>query len=186
MGKAGLMNQPAEDARTACEEALETVRVIGHVKWFDPAKGYGFIISESASDAAIDEDIMLHVSCLKQYGETLADENAKIVCDVIRRERGWQVAHIIEMDRPLAVVAHERGDPPAIERVVVKWFNRLRGYGFVNRIGDSEDIFVHATVLRPAGLEAVEPGAVLLATITQGGKGAHVGFVKAIDEDDDQ
>ena len=179
------MTQPANKPDSFDDSEPESVRVIGHVKWFDPAKGYGFVISQSASGVTIAEDIMMHVSCLKQYGEHLADENARIVCDVVRRDRGWQVVNIIEMDRPLAVLAQEQGDAPAMERVTVKWFNRQRGYGFVNRIGDKEDIFIHATVLRAAGMEAVEPGQTVNVSITRGSKGAHVAFISATGEDED-
>ena len=116
--------------------AEPVVRVIGHVKWFDSAKGYGFIVAESTSDASLTGDVMLHISCLRDYGETLADEGAKIVCDAVKRPRGWQTAHIIEMERPRAVVARERGDRPDYEEVTLKWFNRARGYGFVRRAAD--------------------------------------------------
>lgn len=175
------MTQPAEK-----NEAVEpeTVRVIGRVKWFDQAKGYGFVICESAVGGKVSQDVLLHVSCLKAYGEAFADEEARIVCDAVLRERGWQVVNIIEMDRPRASLARESGAPPEFEPVVVKWFNRTRGYGFVNRAGDSEDIFLHATVLRPAGIEEVEPGQQLLATIERGARGVHLGQVKLPPEEE--
>jgi len=174
------MTQPAKEEMGA---EPDSVRVIGRVKWFDQAKGYGFVISESAEGLTIAEDILLHVSCLKQYGETYADEQAKIVCDAVQRDRGWQVVHIIEMDKPRSAIARENGESPNLEPVIVKWFNRTRGYGFVNRAGQTEDIFIHATVLRPAGIEDVEPGQRLLAAIESGAKGAHISLVQVPFED---
>ena len=176
-----MMTQPAEE--NGAVDPMP-VRVIGRIKWFDQAKGYGFVVSESAEGVEIRNDILLHVSCLKTYGESHADEDARIVCDAVERERGWQVVHIIEMDRPRAEIARENGKPPALEPVIVKWFNRTRGYGFVNRAGGTEDIFIHATVLRPAGIEEVEPGQRLLAAIETGSKGAHISMVQLTDGDD--
>jgi len=154
--------------------AEPVVRVIGHVKWFDSAKGYGFIVAESTSDASLTGDVMLHISCLRDYGETFADEGAKIVCDAVQRPRGWQTAHIIEMERPRAAVARERGDRPDYEEVTLKWFNRARGYGFVRRAGEEIDIFVHAVALRKSGYEDVEPGTLIEVVIETGAKGDHV------------
>lgn len=157
----------------------KVVRLIGHVKWFDSAKGYGFIVAESTSDAALSGDVMLHISCLRDYGETFADEGAKIICDAVQRERGWQTAHIIEMERPRASVARERGESPDFETVTLKWFNRARGYGFVRRADSEEDIFVHAVALRKAGYDDIEPGASIEVVIEDGAKGAHVIAVRS-------
>ncbi len=160
-------------------EAEPVVRVIGRIKWFDSAKGYGFIVAESTSDASLTGDVMLHISCLRDYGETFADEGAKIVCDAARRERGWQTVHIIEMERPRAAVARERGEGPEYEEVTLKWFNRARGYGFVRRGEQEVDIFVHAVALRRAGYEDIEPGTVIEVVIETGAKGDHVLSVRA-------
>lgn len=155
-------------------EAEPVIRVIGHVKWFDSAKGYGFIVAESTSDASLTGDVMLHISCLRDYGETFADEGAKIVCDAVKRTRGWQTAHIIEMERPRASVARERGERPDYEEVTLKWFNRAKGYGFVRRATEEIDIFVHAVALRRAGYDDVEAGTLIEVVIETGAKGDHV------------
>ncbi|MEZ5945720.1 MAG: cold shock domain-containing protein [Hyphomonas sp.] len=162
------------------EPTPETVRVIGRVKWFDSAKGYGFIVAESTSDASLSGDVMLHITCLRTYGESYADEGARIVCDAMQGERGWQTANIIEMERPKAVIAKEQGVTPEYEPVMVKWFNNTRGYGFVQRDGDDADIFIHAVVMRKAGYEKLEPGMCLDAVIGMGSKGANVSALKPI------
>jgi len=170
-----LMNDPVLDEGAADQE--DPVRVIGHVKWFDMVKGFGFIIPESA-EVPIGEDVLLHISVLREYGEAAADEGARIVCGAIRRERGWQAVNIIEMDRPRQAVAKESGEAQVFEPVVVKWFNRAKGYGFVQRPGNLDDLFVHIVVLRQAGLEEVDTGEKLLACIETGTKGEHVTLIK--------
>lgn len=154
-----------------------SVRVIGAVKWFDTVKGYGFVIPDSVSSTELSGDIMIHISALRAYGETDADEGARIVCDAVEGERGWQVENIIEMDRPREVVAKEKGAAPEPEDVVVKWFSAERGFGFVNRRNDEADVFVHISVLRRSGLSGIEPGDALLATISNGARGEYVSAV---------
>ena len=81
----------SEAAKQVSEVSAESgVRLIGRVKWFDTVKGYGFVVPESVEGMILNQDVMMHVSCLRAYGENSADEGARIVCDVVQRERGWQ------------------------------------------------------------------------------------------------
>jgi CspA family cold shock protein len=79
----------------------ETVRISGRVKWFDPAKGYGFIVPDDPDQTDL-RDVLLHVTSLRQCGRETAIEGSTVVCDVVRRPKGWQVAGIVEYDESSA------------------------------------------------------------------------------------
>ncbi|MBO6688160.1 MAG: CspA family cold shock protein [Henriciella sp.] len=170
------MSETAEQVSKVSAES--GVRLIGRIKWFDTVKGYGFVVPESVEGMVLNQDVMMHVSCLRDYGENSADEGARIVCDIVERERGWQVLNIIEMDRPKTAVLRDRGEAMVFERAVVKWFNAAQGFGFVNRMGDPADIFIHISVMRKAGLDTLETGMELDIVTGSGQKGENVLFIK--------
>jgi CspA family cold shock protein len=79
----------------------EAVRISGRIKWFDTGKGYGFVIPDE-SQATGSQDVLLHMTSLRSAGRDSAAEGATIVCDVIRRSKGWQVSEIFEIDDSVA------------------------------------------------------------------------------------
>ena len=182
---AGPTHAPAETAEAPApphdEETL--LRLTGTVKWFDATRGFGFIVSDGAKG-----DILVHFSVLKEHDRRSLPEGALVECLVAEQERGLQARRVISIDLSKAVVPElgrnaaarsDRIDPAALldeagafEPVRVKWFNRLRGYGFLVREGDdSQDIFVHMETVRRGGLNDLIPEQPLRARIAVGRKG---------------
>jgi CspA family cold shock protein len=89
------------------EPDAECVRISGKVKWFDAGKGYGFIVPDDASRTGL-KDVLLHVTSLRSSGREGALEGAVIVCDVVKRPKGWQVTEIVDLDESVAVAREER------------------------------------------------------------------------------
>jgi CspA family cold shock protein len=157
------------------DSAVDVIEVAGSIKWFDVAKGYGFIVPDNEMP-----DILLHVTCLRRDGYQTAYEGARVIVEVLDRPRGLQALRILHMDETTAV--HPSQMPPSrthvqvvptsgIERVIVKWFNRVKGFGFVTRGEGTEDIFVHMETLRRYGLTELRPGQTVLVRFGDGPKG---------------
>src|SRR5215210_20286 len=157
------------------DQALELVQVSGRIKWFDVAKGFGFIVPDNGMP-----DVLLHVTCLRRDGFQTAHEGARIICEVQQRPRGLQAFRVLSVDESTAV--HPATMPPprthvsvtptsGLERAQVKWFNRLRGFGFLTRGEGTEDIFVHMETLRRYGLTELRPGQFVLVRYGPGAKG---------------
>lgn len=161
---------------TAEDAAVDVIEVAGTIKWFDIAKGYGFIVPETEGLP----DILLHVTCLRRDGYQTAYEGARVVCEVLDRPRGLQALRIVHMDESTAVHpsqlapsrTHVQVVPTSgMERATVKWFNRVKGFGFVTRGEGTEDIFVHMETLRRYGLAELRPGQVVWVRFGDGAKG---------------
>ncbi len=156
-------------------EPVELIEVTGVVKWFDVAKGFGFIIPDNGM-----QDVLLHVTCLRRDGYQTILEGTRIVALVQKRDRGYQAFRILSMDQSTAihpsqlppVRTHVQATPTSgLERALVKWFNRTKGFGFLTRGEGTEDIFIHMETLRRFGLTELRPGQVVLVRFGNGDKG---------------
>jgi len=156
------------------DAAVSVIELTGAIKWFDVSKGYGFIVPDNGLP-----DILLHVTCLRRDGYQTAYEGARIVCEVLQRPKGLQAFRILSMDDSTAIHpaqmparTHVTVTPTSgLERAMVKWFNRLRGFGFLTRGEGTPDIFVHMETLRRYGLAELRPGQTVLVRYGPGPKG---------------
>jgi CspA family cold shock protein len=89
----------------------DPVRISGRVKWFDAGKGYGFVVPDDPSQTG-SRDVLLHVTSLRNMGREQALEGSVIVCDVVKRPKGWQVSDIVNLDETSAAPAPERPRRP--------------------------------------------------------------------------
>ncbi len=166
---------------SAGENTLELPPITGRVKWFDSTRGFGFLVSEE-----LEGDVLLHFSVLREHGRRSVPEGTLIECVPMRLERGLQARKVLSIDLstalsvpPRSTISHsERSDRRALceaagefQPVEVKWFNRVKGYGFLNPAGRQEDVFVHMETVRQSGLAELQPGQQLEARVAPSAKG---------------
>jgi CspA family cold shock protein len=156
-------------------DSVDLIEITGVIKWFDVAKGFGFIVPDNGM-----QDVLLHVTCLRRDGYQTVLEGTRVVALIQKRDRGYQAFRILSMDQTTAI--HPSQMPPVkthvqvtptsgLERVLVKWFNRTKGFGFLTRGEGTEDIFIHMETLRRFGLTELRPGQVVLVRFGDGDKG---------------
>ncbi|WP_158815121.1 cold-shock protein [Methylocapsa sp. S129] len=139
------------------------------VKWFKADKGYGFV--ELANGQG---DAFLHVNALHASGHDSVPPGAKLRVQVGAGAKGAQVTRVLEVDTAGAVErAPQRsfGDAPRPPRRAapdpstavsvagkVKWFDDAKGFGFVASDDGGKDVFVHISILGPAGVTHLAEG----------------------------
>ncbi|WP_169961440.1 cold-shock protein [Oceaniglobus indicus] len=159
-------------------ETLETTD--GHVKWFDPGKGFGFVVADDGG-----ADILLHANVLRNFGQSSVADGARVRIRVQQTQRGIQAVEVLSIEAPTPQMQGDEGaengrkcdffDPGLVggppQPARIKWFDKVKGFGFANVFGSSEDIFVHIEVLRRGGLADLQAGEAIAIRVADGARG---------------
>ncbi len=158
------------------QQDKETRTVTGKVKWFDPVKGFGFVISDEGGP-----DILLHANVLRNFGQSSVADAARVEISIQQTERGIQATEVLRIEPPegtegAPLADFEDVDPAemaaaTLEPARVKWFDKAKGFGFANVFGKPEDVFIHIEVLRRSGLSDLQPGEALAIRVIEGRRG---------------
>jgi CspA family cold shock protein len=156
------------------EKAMQVVQ--GRVKWFDPAKGFGFIVSESSN-----ADILLHANVLRNFGQSSVADGSGVTVRIQATQRGVQAIEVLAIEPPEGVglpLGDEAGMLSAeelralpLEPARVKWFDKAKGFGFANVFGRPEDVFIHIEVLRISGFADLASGEAVALRVIEGRRG---------------
>lgn len=146
------------------------------VKWYSPAKGYGFLVSPE-----IDTDILLHSNVLKTFGRSTVANDVVLEVKVSSSSGRLQVISIeglhANANKPISPFVENASYTSEELALIpflparVKWFDVSKGIGFANVFGQREDIFLHADVLRWAGLASLDPGEAVALRVVEGDRG---------------
>jgi CspA family cold shock protein len=153
-----------------------TTEMHGHIKWFDPAKGFGFVVADAGGP-----DILLHANVLRNFGQGSVADGAAVSMLVAKTDRGLQAVEILTIRPPENAGVSPLGDlenfspediaATPVQPARVKWFDKGKGFGFANVFGDRTDIFLHMEVLRRSGLGDLATGEAIGIKVLHGKRG---------------
>jgi len=161
----------------------ETSVLSGHVKWYDAVKGYGFVVPENGG-----ADVMVHASCVRAFGRVALTEGAEVKLVATSGARGLQAQKLVEVTEPAVAplvpgFAEEarpteflgaESEAGPLQPARVKWFDKQKGFGFVNIFGNTEDVFVHMETVRRCGFQDLSSGEGMAVRTFRGPRGLMV------------
>ena len=166
------------------DESKVARSVAGRVKWFDPARGFGFVVADG-----IEDDILLHANVLRNFGQGSIADGAGITLAIQATPRGFQAVEVLDVAPPPSEEVPPLQDfgeiPPEVIRGAplqparVKWFDKAKGFGFSSVFGKSEDVFIHFEILRRSGLADLVPGEAIAIRVVEGKRGLLAAEIQA-------
>lgn len=167
---AGTRRKMTHEDENGVQEALH-----GQVKWFDPTKGFGFVVADRGGP-----DILLHANVLRNFGQSSVADGARIELVAQATKRGMQAVEVLSIEPPEGSEADGEAlmedpinlaDAGPMEPARVKWFDKGKGFGFANVFGRPEDVFIHTEVLRRSGFADLQPGEAVCLRVVEGARG---------------
>lgn len=143
------------------------------VKWYNPYKGYGFVTDDSDANSS---DIFLHFSVLESIDVMQVRQGDKLLCEIAPTQAGVQVTEVFQLKAANPFLAEndrlkkgKKISPPRFMlqednallnevEAEVKWFSRLKGFGFAKVKGMKQDVFIHGALLEEINIETLKPG----------------------------
>jgi len=148
----------------------------GELVWYDERKRYGFVKID-------DTEVFLHRSTLDRSGLVRLLKGDRVTVSLTVNEHGEVIQDLLRVDRPVNPAPPAASEPADGEmRAVVKFFNDIRGYGFVTAEDIAKDVFVHSRVLNDCGFHSLIQGQKLLIKVDDAGKGPQVQAVRLLNE----
>lgn len=147
------------------------------VKWFNLTKGFGFVAPANGAD-----DAFMHSSVVSRAGMRDVAEGTKLLVEITKGDKGYQVANIIQVlgmgDVPPAPARAEPTGPEEDMVGTVKWFKPDKGFGFIAPEGSDRDVFVHRSVVLRAGLQQLEAGQKVNMRVQSAAKGYEATWIQ--------
>ncbi|MEL6584069.1 MAG: cold shock domain-containing protein [Pseudomonadota bacterium] len=158
--------------------------ISGQVKWYDQQRGFGFVLADDGSG-----DVMVHANVVKAYGLPYLVTGQEVTLEAEKTDRGWLGTVLLEVQE-LEEAEGERLVPPPIDSETkeallparVKWFDRVKGFGFVNIFGEAGDVFLHMETIRECAYPEVEQGDAVAVLTGDGPKGPVVTMIREWDD----
>lgn len=170
------MHIAGQQERNKVTDVLNHRKVSCRVKWFNTQKGFGFLVPDTGGS-----EILLHINVLRNAGRGSIADGVRLEAIVDQVNGRWQASSITafhsDIDQTVPQLAQLVALDPEELRALpyqparVKWFDHIKGFGFANVFGSSEDVFIHIEVLRASGLADLDPGEAVSLRVIEGERG---------------